>query len=62
MAKQDHLPPLPEPAMVINARQHNPVLMWDAYTAEQMRKYARAAISAALKADQNAPPASGTVD
>ena len=42
--------PLPEPAMVINARQHNPVLMWDAYTAKQMRENAAACVAADRKA------------
>lgn len=40
------LPPLPAPAMVINAKQHNPSLMWDAYTAAQMREYAEACVRA----------------
>lgn len=42
------LPPLPKPAMVINAKPHDPLMMWDAYTADQMREYAAACVSSTL--------------
>lgn len=41
----DVLPPLPEPR-VIGADRHPPVKLHRGYTAEQMREYARAALSA----------------
>jgi len=41
----DQLPPLPEPK-VIGAGRHPPVKLHYGYSAEQMREYARAALSA----------------
>lgn len=52
------LPALPEPHMVVNrGLLHDPKYHWNAFTADQMRDYARAAVAAALAA---ITPQSGT--
>jgi len=47
-AKPTELPPLPKEHCVVNAASHLKEHHWKAYTAEQMREYARAALAASL--------------
>lgn len=50
------LPPLPEPYYVVNKGLHDEQWHWDAYSADQMRAYAQAAIEAELERWVLEPP------